>query len=210
MIVSVYLSFSWFNNGEQRNQNLISSCVSRFAQMRKWAKDNYYLISSSIFLYFLFVCITFQVAWTMTFFSTTGWHLIVSRAVCGIANAGAYVITPMYIREISEDHIRGSLGSLVSLLQNIGILSMFVMGTYLNYNLTLWIIVPLPLLLMLALFKAPESPSFLAKQGKTKVRNCTLLFVCICRFALTSRDRFTDILPQYTTDNSLTGNERFH
>ncbi|XP_011554293.3 facilitated trehalose transporter Tret1 [Plutella xylostella] len=157
----------------------LSWCVSIVALTAGFISPFYSMLADKYGRRTALILVSFVqlVAWTMTFFSTTGWHLIVSRAVCGIANAGAYVITPMYIREISEDHIRGSLGSLVSLLQNIGILSMFVMGTYLNYNLTLWIIVPLPLLLMLALFKAPESPSFLAKQGKTKELTATVAYL---------------------------------
>ncbi|CAG9115487.1 unnamed protein product [Plutella xylostella] len=157
----------------------LSWCVSIVALTAGFISPFYSMLADKYGRRTALILVSFVqlVAWTMTFFSTTGWHLIVSRAVCGIANAGAYVITPMYIREISEDHIRGSLGSLVSLLQNIGILSMFVMGTYLNYNLTLWIIVPLPLLLMLALFKAPESPSFLAKQGKTKELTSTVAYL---------------------------------
>lgn len=75
----------------------------------------------------------------------------------------------MYVKEISQDNIRGLLGSLLILVQNIGILTMYAMGSYLEYHTVLWISLSIPLLAVVLMLKAPESPAFLVSIGKTDV-----------------------------------------
>lgn len=75
----------------------------------------------------------------------------------------------MYVKEISQDNIRGLLGSLMILMQNIGILTMYAMGSYLKYHTVLWIVLGIPVLTMVLMLKAPESPAYLVKVGKTDV-----------------------------------------
>lgn len=75
----------------------------------------------------------------------------------------------MYVKEISQDNIRGLLGSLMILMQNIGILTMYAMGSYLQYHTVLWIVLGIPVLTMVLMLKAPESPAYLVKVGKTDV-----------------------------------------
>lgn len=75
----------------------------------------------------------------------------------------------MYVKEISQDNIRGLLGSLMILMQNIGILTMYAMGSYLQYHTVLWIVLGIPALTMVLMLKAPESPAYLVKVGKTDV-----------------------------------------
>lgn len=42
------------------------------------------------------------------------WALILARALVGIVMAGSSVTCPIYVKEISDDSIRGALGCLVS------------------------------------------------------------------------------------------------
>lgn len=41
------------------------------------------------------------------------WAFILARAVFGLAMGAAFVVAPVYVKEISDDSIRGTLGSLV-------------------------------------------------------------------------------------------------
>ncbi|KAI8423632.1 hypothetical protein MSG28_012693 [Choristoneura fumiferana] len=92
--------------------------------------------------------------------------LFVSQAFCGIAGGGVYCVAPIYIKEISQDSLRGVLGSSGILLQSLGITIMYAMGAYIDYYTVLWIVVWLPILNVVALFKVPESPAFLVKKGQ--------------------------------------------
>ena len=91
-------------------------------------------------------------------------------------------MVPMYVREISQDDIRGVLGSFIILFQNIGILAMFAMGAYLDYYTVLWIVVWVPVLNFVMMIRAPESPAFLVKRGRIEVScfifSSILSFIC--------------------------------
>lgn len=95
--------------------------------------------------------------------------LIIARIISGIAAAGIFNIIPMYVKEISQENIRGSLGSLLVLSQNIGILIMYVIGAYMNFYHVTYIAICVPVLVALTMLKAPETPEFLIKQGKIDV-----------------------------------------
>lgn len=76
----------------------------------------------------------------------------------------------MYVKEISQPEIRGTLGMLLIMCQNIGILSMYAMGGYLDYHTVLYVVVGLPAVTALVMaIKGPESPTYLMKIGKVNV-----------------------------------------
>lgn len=76
----------------------------------------------------------------------------------------------MYVKEISEPGIRGTLGMLLVMSQNIGILTMYAMGGFLQYYTVLYIVVGVPVVTALVMvIKAPESPTYLMKIGKEDV-----------------------------------------
>lgn len=83
----------------------------------------------------------------------------------------------MYVKEISQDSIRGMMVSLFALMQNIGIFAMYAMGAYLDYYTVLWIVAWIPFVTIIAFIKAPESPAFLVKVGKLEVGSMFFLFL---------------------------------
>lgn len=126
----------------------------------------------------MYLLVLFQLCWIIKLSSTNLVSLIIARLCGGLAAGGCYNVVPMYVREISQDNIRGVLGSFIVLFQNIGILAMFAMGAYVDYYTVLWIVVWLPVLNILLMLKAPESPAFLVKKGKidvsSKIINLTI------------------------------------
>jgi MFS transporter, SP family, solute carrier family 2 (facilitated glucose transporter), member 6 len=111
----------------------------------------------------------FQACWAIKLYSTETWALITARAFVGLGVSGSYVVTPLYIKEISEDSIRGTLGSLVVLSQNMGNLVVYMMGEYLSYHAILWILLAVPLIHLLVFTTMPETPSYMLKCGKEEV-----------------------------------------
>ncbi|XP_061723997.1 solute carrier family 2, facilitated glucose transporter member 8-like [Cydia pomonella] len=106
------------------------------------------------------------ISWTITMFSLAPWALITSRAVAGLACAGCYVVTPLYLKEIASDNVRGALGSLFILSQNLGYLVVYVAGDLLSFASVLWLCTAVPVLHLVAFLAMPETPVFLVKQGK--------------------------------------------
>lgn len=91
---------------------------------------------------------------------------MIGRFLCGIS-AGCYCyVLPIYVGEISENSIRGSMLSLYQVLLNIGVLFVFTLGNYtslLTLNIVCGVI---PILYSIGFFALPESPIILLQQNR--------------------------------------------
>lgn len=87
----------------------------------------------------------------------------------GFSGAGIFIIIPLFVAEISEDSVRGSLGSLLVLSCNIGTLIAFLLGDYLNYTIQPIVHVTLPIIFFISFAFFPESPQYLMQIGKVEV-----------------------------------------
>lgn len=54
------------------------------------------------------------------------------RFLCGLAVGGTFTVLPMYIGEIAEDAVRGSLGSFMQLFITFGLLFSYAVGPYMT------------------------------------------------------------------------------
>ncbi|CAK1543401.1 unnamed protein product [Leptosia nina] len=104
--------------------------------------------------------------WSILLTSLNTWALVTARALVGIGGAGSYVIFPIYIKEISEDSIRGSLGCLIGVFHTAGNLFSYIIGDLLDYYTVLWICLAFPVTHLIFLTMMPETPSYLLKTGK--------------------------------------------
>ncbi|XP_045525012.1 facilitated trehalose transporter Tret1-like [Pieris brassicae] len=104
--------------------------------------------------------------WAILLSSLETWALITARALVGISASGSYVVFPIYIKEIGEDSIRGSLGCLIGVFHTGGNLFLYVIGDMLDYYTVLWICLSLPISHLILLSMMPETPSFLLKKGE--------------------------------------------
>lgn len=75
----------------------------------------------------------------------------------------------IFFLQIASDHIRGALGSLFILSQNVGYLVVYIAGDFLSFAAVMWLCTAIPVLHILAFLPMPETPVFLVKQGKLKV-----------------------------------------
>ncbi|XP_053618522.1 solute carrier family 2, facilitated glucose transporter member 8-like [Plodia interpunctella] len=108
------------------------------------------------------------ISWSITLFSLRPWALIMSRAIAGFACASCYIVTPLYLKEIASDNVRGALGSLFILSQNLGYLLVYLAGDLLSFPVVMWICTAVPVLHLLAFLAMPDTPVFLVKQGKNQ------------------------------------------
>lgn len=63
----------------------------------------------------------------------------------------------------------GTIVSLSFLMQNIGIVLMYLLGAYFDYYTMLWICLVLNVLTVTMMLFAPESPAYLVKRGQIDV-----------------------------------------
>ncbi|CAB3246554.1 unnamed protein product [Arctia plantaginis] len=110
-------------------------------------------------------------SWAIKLSSMSTWAFILARSLVGVLMGGAYVICPLYTKEISEDAVRGMLGCMVILFHTTGNLFLYIIGDYFNYNTILWICISLPLIHLVLFMMMPESPSYLLKKGYIEAFN---------------------------------------
>lgn len=96
-------------------------------------------------------------------------YLYVARFIHGFAGGGIFVIVPVYISEIAEDRIRGTLGSFLVLTAALGTLMAFIFGEYCTYNFTPIFAIALSLIFLCGFYFFPESPAALFKINQMDV-----------------------------------------
>jgi len=94
---------------------------------------------------------------------------------------GTFALIPVYISEISNSNIRGTLNSFFLLSINFGTLLIFIIGNYLSYDLISKINIILPASFVVIFLFFPETPYYLLKCGKNKKAENSLKFLCGCR-----------------------------
>ncbi|XP_045455962.1 facilitated trehalose transporter Tret1-like [Melitaea cinxia] len=106
------------------------------------------------------------VVWLLKLCSMSIWVLVIARTLVGVVMAASCVTCPTYIKEISDDNIRGALGCWVALFFTTGSLSAYVIGDLMTYQNILITFLVIPLAHCLIFLAMPESPSYLIKNGR--------------------------------------------
>ncbi|XP_037917385.1 LOW QUALITY PROTEIN: facilitated trehalose transporter Tret1-like [Hermetia illucens] len=101
--------------------------------------------------------------WLLVMFGATAMHLYVARFLSGISGGGAFIVIPTFVADISDNKIRGTLGSVVTIGFNGGLLSGFILTSFFSYSFYPRVIITLTAIYILAIYPLPETPQFLAK-----------------------------------------------
>lgn len=119
--------------------------------------------------------------WALVFFSTHAYHLYLARVLAGITGGGALRTVSLYIAEISENEIRGVLGTFLNFALSGGILLIFIAGAYLNYFLIPLVILALPAtFLLFVIFFIRDTPISLLSRNKVDEAFESLKFYRTC------------------------------
>ncbi|XP_037817860.1 facilitated trehalose transporter Tret1-like [Lucilia sericata] len=110
------------------------------------------------------MALPYIMAWILIFFSKTYIYLYVARFLLGIIDGGLFLVIPIFISEIADTSLRGTLSSLLMLFFSFGIMTGYVLSSHLDYYLNSCIIITFPILYLVALTKFPETPQFLLRK----------------------------------------------
>ncbi|KAI5638921.1 sugar transporter domain-containing protein [Phthorimaea operculella] len=125
----------------------------------------------------ILVAVPHALCWIFKLSSANTTILIIARIFSGLSAGACFNIIPIYVKEISQDNIRGLTGSIMMLFMNVGYITMYIMGAYLDYFTVLKIVIFLPFATALLMWKAPETPSFLVKLGKFEEAASTIAWL---------------------------------
>lgn len=104
--------------------------------------------------------------WFLVFFSTHVYHLYFARALAGLSGGGSLRTITLFITEISENRIRGALGSFRVFATVSGILLIFIVGTYVNFFAVPLISLFLPTIFLVSLLFLHDTPTSLILRHK--------------------------------------------
>lgn len=100
-------------------------------------------------------------SWLLIALASTVWEIYAGRFIGGMAIGAVSVATPMYIAELAESSVRGSLGTFFQLQITLGILFSYLIGLANNYQIISFISGAIPVLFLVSFVWMPESPMFL-------------------------------------------------
>ncbi|XP_034946798.1 facilitated trehalose transporter Tret1-like isoform X3 [Chelonus insularis] len=100
--------------------------------------------------------------------AVNSWIIIVGRILSGFAVGIASLSLPVYLGETIQAEVRGTLGLLPTAFGNIGILTAFIAGEYLNWYKLAYLGACLPIPFFLLMLLIPETPRWFISKGKTK------------------------------------------
>ncbi|XP_015371045.1 PREDICTED: facilitated trehalose transporter Tret1 [Diuraphis noxia] len=100
------------------------------------------------------------IGWIFLTMANASWMLLAGRVIQGIGVGALCTIIPTYVAEISQPHIRGTLGTIFQVYVVVGILYSFVVGSvveYVTFNVLcgIWTLIH-----VLLTFFIPESPYY--------------------------------------------------
>nr|XP_032524105.1 facilitated trehalose transporter Tret1-2 homolog isoform X2 [Danaus plexippus plexippus] len=123
----------------------------------------------------MLVGLPYVITWALVSVTRSYYVVLFSLGLSGLSAAGQS-ISSIYISEISQDSIRGSLTSSVSYGYLIGLLISYTMGGYMSYYSILYAHLALSILYIIMLIPLKESPCYLLKIGKEKEARDSIAF----------------------------------
>lgn len=116
----------------------------------------------------LSLVIPFLVGWALLIWAQNLAMLIIGRVFLGISCGGFCVAAPLFIGEISQKEIRGTLGSFFQLMITIGILFVYAVGAGVNVFWLSIICGIIPLVFGAIFMFMPESPTYLVMKDNNQ------------------------------------------
>lgn len=120
--------------------------------------------------------VPFIISWLLIIVAQSTTYLLAARFIAGVATGGISATVPMFIGEIAETSIRGTLGSFFQMFLTVGILLLYILGLT-NYHMIAYgcLVVPILMIVLFALF-VPETPIYLMKNNDHKSAEKSLRF----------------------------------
>lgn len=118
--------------------------------------------------------------WGLVLFSTQVHHLYIARICAGLTGGGTLRTVSLYITEISENRIRGRLGSYLILFLSVGMLIVFIAGTFLSFFTVPLVMLIFPTLFFILVLFLPDTPPSLILRNKSSEAWDSLMFYRTC------------------------------
>lgn len=112
--------------------------------------------------------------WVMVGLADRPGLILTSRFLCGLAGAGYIANIQIYVAEISQAKHRGWLSALTFPILTIGVLTMYIMGSLIQWPYVAAACTTVPILMFLVLLSLFDSPYWYFSSGQEKFAHASL------------------------------------
>ncbi|CAB4058587.1 TRET1 [Lepeophtheirus salmonis] len=116
----------------------------------------------------LFVSLPFSLSWLLTTIASNVEMIYVTAFAVGFCSSIVQLATQVYISEIAHPSIRASLCSSSKVFSQVGLLTSFALGAWLNWRQLAIVCAIGPIMTFIAALNVPETPSFLVFTNQDK------------------------------------------
>ncbi|GAB0090030.1 hypothetical protein DMENIID0001_046800 [Sergentomyia squamirostris] len=116
------------------------------------------------------------IAFILIFFAHQGIHIMISRCVSGFASGISVVIIPIFVAEISDKNIRGSLGNFMGVAISLGSLLGKFLPNLGGFYLTPIVVCVIMMIICPVMAILPDSPQFLLLRNRPAEAERSLKF----------------------------------
>ncbi|XP_069687041.1 facilitated trehalose transporter Tret1-2 homolog [Periplaneta americana] len=106
------------------------------------------------------VAVPFIISWILVITATSVTALYFARFLTGMGTGSATVFIPLYVTEIAEDSVRGTLGSFYVLVSYFGVIFVYTVGSYTAYQVTSYLLLVGSGIYLVGFFFMPETPLY--------------------------------------------------
>lgn len=99
-------------------------------------------------------------------YATTVFHVYISRFLAGAAGAAVFYVVPVYVAEIADKNIRGSLCTSFAIVCNIGTLVEFILAEYIDFRMAAVGIGIISVIFIVGFIFMPETPQYLISKNR--------------------------------------------
>ncbi|XP_014251293.1 facilitated trehalose transporter Tret1-2 homolog [Cimex lectularius] len=124
----------------------------------------------------LIVAVPFAVGWFIILLAPSKIWLYVGRVAIGLGCSGTIINTPMFVTEIADDAIRGTLGSFLMFSLNVGCLFCYIVGAFTSYTVLTSVCLAVPVIYFVLFLFMPDSPAYLLTKNKKTAAEKSLLW----------------------------------
>lgn len=116
-------------------------------------------------------------SWLLILFTKTTYMIFLARFLSGLWLGIVYTIVPIYLGEIAEPSIRGSLSTFFAIMTYVGVLFEYVIGPYVSYNALATASLSFCLFFFVAFSTMPETPYYWVKVNQMEKARASLFWL---------------------------------
>lgn len=107
--------------------------------------------------------------WLLIYYGQTYYHVLIARFIGGWTASGVQGGTILFVSEIANDDIRGTLGGVAPFCRNVGLLIAYILGAHLPYRDIPLVCIIFPIIFAVVFTMLPNTPRFYLQRGQIHV-----------------------------------------